>query len=129
MITPVDYYLAEEGKPAFYILIHNKPKPPRDIKAGQILKADTWQEAQNFARCFVSKTDLQYVELSALSPLAGDEAMTTSLAYRRRLNAYEISKEEYWNEKGIIYYTSWVMPALAVKYITEMYNCKIKLST
>jgi len=42
------------------------------------------------------------------------------MKYRRRLNAYETAKEEYWQEKGVVYYTSWVMPALAVKHITEM---------
>jgi len=127
MIKEVDYYLAEEGKPTYYILIFNQPKPPRPARPSQIFKADTWQEAQNFAKCFVSRTYLQYVEISALSPkIPSEEAEPTSLFYRRRNYAYETNKEEYWNEKGTIYYSSYTMPAPVMKRLTEKFTCPIE---
>lgn len=130
MIKPVDYYLAEEGRSAYYILVYNKPKPPRSIRPDQILKADTWEEAQNFAKCFVSATQLQYVEISALSPTLkeSDSKQPTSLFYRSRYNAYETTKEEYWNEDGTVYYTSWTMPAPVIKSLTEKIQCPTKLA-
>jgi hypothetical protein len=110
-IHPVDYYLPEKDKPAFYIFIYNKSKPPHLPRPNQILKADTWQECRQFAACFCSATNLQYVEATALSPKVD--------------GAYETTRTEFWNEDGKVVFREWVLPAAAIKLLTEKYSCPV----
>lgn len=110
-IHPSDHCLPAKDKTTYYIFIYNKPSPPRDPKPFQILKADTWDEAKRFAVCFVSATNLQYVEISALSPKI------------QEYFAFETAKSEFWNEEGTVMYTERKMPAPVVKMYTERMSC------
>jgi hypothetical protein len=56
-----------------------------DIKP-QYFLASSWQDAQTFAKVIISRTNLQYVEISAVT---------------RGLKAsYEIAREKYWQDKN-----------------------------
>lgn len=110
-IHPVDYYLPDKDKPTFYIFIFNKSKPPRPARISQILKADTWGECKQFAACFCSATNLQYVEITALSPKTD--------------GAWETVRSEYWNEDGTVMYREWVLSAPSIKVLTEKYRCPV----
>lgn len=105
-IRPVDFYLASKDEPSFYIFIYDKPKPPEGIKPDQILKADTWKEATQFASCFVSQTDKQFCKVSALG-----------LLLKKGLS-WETAANYYWNEEGQVMYTEWKMPAESVKFLS-----------
>lgn len=92
-INPSDWYLAKKGRPAFYIIIYNQPKPNpgggNPARPGQILSAETWEEAQQFARAFLSMGVPQYVYLSALAPWS-------------EAGSFETNNETYWREGNVI---------------------------
>ena len=108
-IIPTDSLLAAPGKTTFYVRILNAPRPPLDSprEKGQLLRADNFEEARRFATCFVSNTNVQYVIVSAYAPLS------------TRQLSFETARETFWNEDNKIFKTEWVMPAPAVKQISE----------
>lgn len=108
-ITPTDSLLAAPGKTTVYIRIFNAPRPPllSPREKGQLLRADTFEEASRFAKCFVSNTNLQYVIVSAYSPLSS------------RQTSFEVARETFWNEDNKVFKTAWTMPAPAITQLTE----------
>lgn len=108
-IVPSEYYVADVDVPSFFIFIYNmvRPATPEPYEANQILKAESWSEAQKFARAFLSVARSQHVVLSALSP--------------REPGGYssETNRETYWREGDRINVETQRLPAEALKMLSK----------
>lgn len=105
-------FVPDPKKPTYYVFVwgvpHSTTNPSRPQ---QIFRADTWLEAQSFARVFASLTMLQYATATALAPEIPDEMGG---------HGEKLARENYWQQtKGNVTFDRYTMPVSRVEQLQE----------